>query len=108
MSLYSYNTPIVIYGSMAGEKWTNIEDYKKSVMKNWEHSPAVKVKYDGTIVNYSGDTAWISTDIVFISQMKDKLMNIHGRFTAVLKFEQEKWKFVQTHFSMPQYPRKQE
>ena len=108
MSLYSSTTPIVIFGSMVGEKWVDIEEYKKSVMKNWEHSPGVKVKYDGTIVNYSGDTAWVATEIVFISQVEDKLMNIHGQFTAVLNLEGKKWKFIQTHFSMPHYPRKQE
>ncbi|MHA1505339.1 MAG: nuclear transport factor 2 family protein [Candidatus Heimdallarchaeota archaeon] len=31
-------------------------------------------------------------------------MNIHGRFTAVLIKEDEKWKFTQTHFSMARQP----
>ncbi len=108
MSLYSFNSNIVIIGAMPGEKWTDIEEYRKSVTKNWEHAPGMKVKYTDTIVNYSGNTAWVATDIVFVSQLEDKLMNIHGRFTAVLKKEDEKWKFTQTHFSMPKYPQKQE
>jgi len=107
MSLYSMNSNIVIYGAMAGEKWTNIEDYRKSVVKNWEHAPGMNVKYNDTIVNYSGNTAWLATDIVFVAQTESKLMNIHGRFTAVLTLENEKWKFIQTHFSMPMQPRPQ-
>ncbi|MHA1188199.1 MAG: nuclear transport factor 2 family protein [Candidatus Heimdallarchaeota archaeon] len=104
MSLYSQNSNIVIYGAMTGEKWIDIEEYRKSVVKNWEHAPSMKVKYTDTIVNYSGSTAWVATDIVFLSQLADKLMNIHGRFTAVLIKEDEKWKFTQTHFSMARQP----
>ncbi|MHA1127252.1 MAG: nuclear transport factor 2 family protein [Candidatus Heimdallarchaeota archaeon] len=107
MTLYSQNSDIVIYGAMTGEKWTNIDDYRKSVAKNWEHAPGMKVKYNDTIVNYFGNTAWIATDIVFITQTSEKLMNIPGRFTAVLTLEKDKWKFVQTHFSMEMKPPQQ-
>lgn len=100
LKLYAEGINIVIYGSQEGEKWTEVSEYKKSVLKDWKLTEKMNVHYNWLKLEYSNDVGWIASDISFEVFVGNQIMNIPGRFTAVLIKEKNQWKFVQTHFSM--------
>ena len=100
LKLYAEESNIVIYGSQEGEKWTDVNEYKKSVLKDWKLTEKMNVHYNWLNLECLDNVAWVASDISFEVFAGNQSMNIPGRFTAVLIKERNQWKFVQTHFSM--------
>ena len=100
LDLFAKNTDIVIYGSQEGEKWTSVKEYMKSVDNNWSFAEKITIQYDWIKIDSFKDVAWVATDVIFKSKIKNKVMAVPGRMTAVLKKIDDNWKIVQSHFSM--------
>ncbi|MHA1555968.1 MAG: nuclear transport factor 2 family protein [Candidatus Heimdallarchaeota archaeon] len=103
LNLYTNNTDVVIYGSQEGEKWTKVNDYRKSVLKDWKLTEKMTIHYDWFKITNSGDVAWTAIDIRFEATIGNQTMNIPGRLTAILVKEQNQWKITQSHFSMAMF-----
>ncbi|NHJ86144.1 MAG: nuclear transport factor 2 family protein [Asgard group archaeon] len=100
LGLFTKESDLVIFGSQAGEKWTSISDYKKSVLKDWSYPDKMTVHYDWLKIKSSESIAWLASDIRFETKVGEQTMSIPGRFTAVLIKDGNEWKFNQSHFSM--------
>lgn len=100
LNLYAKDSNIVIYGSQEGEKWTDINEYKESVLKDWRLTEKMIVHYNWLKLECLDNVAWVASDISFEVFAGNQTISIPGRFTAVLIKEKNYWKFTQTHFSM--------
>jgi ketosteroid isomerase-like protein len=106
MTIYVKETDVVIYGSQTGEKWTKLEDYRNSVIEDWKKVDEMIINYNWVSINHSPSEqiAWLAADLTFVTTLGKQQMNIPGRFTAVCIKEQDNWKMIQSHFSMPFTP----
>lgn len=102
MAMYAKGSGTIVIGSGKEEKAVGYEAVKKVYEKDftlWKMNTAMD--YNIYALSSSGRTAWLAADLsaTFITQ--DGVIDVAGRFTAVLKKSGKKWQFAQTHFSFP-------
>jgi ketosteroid isomerase-like protein len=105
MAMYAKGSGTLVIGSGKGENALGYEAIKKLYEKDftlWKMNTAMD--YNIFSLSSSGRVAWLAADMsaTFITQ--DGVIDVAGRFTAVLKKTGKNWQFVQTHFSFPADP----
>jgi ketosteroid isomerase-like protein len=102
MALYSRDKDVVAIGTMEDEKLIGYDRIKAGMEKSFAELTEIKsVEVRPFATSYSGKIAWCAADIQMTVVMAGKGVTITGRLTAVLRKTSGKWRFQQTHFSLP-------
>jgi ketosteroid isomerase-like protein len=104
LELFAKEHNVVIFGSQAGEKWSDVNEYIISVVNDWKLIEKTNLLYDSVRIDSFDAVAWVAMDVTFTSFMKGQKMVIKGRMTMVFIKEYDEWKITQSHFSMPNRP----
>jgi len=105
MAMYAKGPGTIVIGSGKEENAVGHETIKKLYEKDftlWKMNTAMDYKI--CALSSSGRVAWLAADMSATFITNDGVVDIAGRFTAVLKKSGKNWQFVQTHFSFPADP----
>jgi ketosteroid isomerase-like protein len=105
MAMYAKGPGTIVIGSGKEENAVGHEAIKKLYEKDftlWKMNTAMDYKIFS--FSSSGKVAWLAADMSATFITNDGMIDITGRFTAVLKKSGKNWQFVQTHFSFPADP----
>jgi ketosteroid isomerase-like protein len=105
MAMYVKGPGTLVIGSEKEENAVGYEAVKKIYETDftlWKMNTAMD--YRIYALSSSGKIAWLAADLSATFVTKDGVIDIAGRFTAVLKKTGKNWQFAQTHFSLPANP----
>jgi len=105
MAMYAKGAGTLTIGSGKEEKALGYEAVKKVYEKDftlWIMNTAMDYKIHA--LSSAGKVAWLAADLSATYITRDGILDVAGRFTAVLKKTGKNWQFVQTHFSFPADP----
>ena len=101
--IISHDNDMVNYWTMASDRFVGWEELKKKFQEPaWFSDSKFEVDHQVIKVHSSGKVAWFSEVINWDYFSQEQQRRIEGlRFTGILEKQNEKWVFVQTHFSIP-------
>ncbi|MCE7738577.1 MAG: nuclear transport factor 2 family protein [Candidatus Heimdallarchaeota archaeon] len=99
LNLFQQDENLVMFGT--DEKWLGWEEYKSAAVKYNERRREISLTYDWLNVNSHGKVAWIAAEVNFKIKVEGEWRNIPARLTSVIKKNEDKWKIVQGHISVP-------
>lgn len=105
MAMYAKGPGTIVIGSGKEENAAGYEAIKKLYQKDftlWKMNTFMDYKIFS--LSSSGRVAWLAADMSATFITNEGVIDIAGRFTAVLKKSGKKWQFAQTHFSFPANP----
>ena len=105
MAMYAKGSGTIVIGSGKEENAVGHEAIKKLYEKDftlWKMNTAMDYKIFS--LSSSGKVAWLAADMSAAFITNDGVIDVAGRFTAVMKKTGKNWQFVQTHFSFPADP----
>jgi len=105
MAMYAKGSGTLVIGSGKEEKAVGYEAIKKVYEKDftlWKMNTAMDYKIYA--LSSSGKVAWLAADMSATFITRDGVLDVAGRFTAVMRKTGKNWQFVQTHFSFPADP----
>jgi ketosteroid isomerase-like protein len=105
MAMYAKGSSTLVIGSGKEEKAAGYEAIKKVYEKDfalWIMNTAMDYKIYA--LSSAGRVAWLAADLSATFLTRDGVLDVAGRFTAVMKKTGKSWQFVQTHFSFPADP----
>jgi ketosteroid isomerase-like protein len=101
MAMFAKSPAVAVIGS-GKEKAVGYDAVRKIYEKDftfWKMVTALDYKIFA--LSSSGKAAWLAADMSATYITGDGVVDVAGRFTAVLKKTGKNWQFVQTHFSFP-------
>jgi ketosteroid isomerase-like protein len=101
LSVFGPDPDVVVIGSGLDEKRLGRAELREQLLRDWAQSDAVSVEFGWYLVSASGVVAWVTADMVVQARIAGKHMTFPGRLTAVLERRRGKWKWMQSHFSLP-------
>jgi len=105
MAMYAKGSETLVIGSGQDEKAVGHEAIRKVYEKDftlWKMNTAMDYKIYSLAT--SGKIAWLAADLSATYVTTEGVLDVAGRFTAVMKKTGKNWQFVQTHFSFPSDP----
>ena len=90
---------------MSGERWIGWKELHKHAEESYELFDNIQFSTRDLVINLDGlgETAWFSCYLDFSGTSHEDTVSITGaRFTGVLKKDENKWVYVQTHASLVQ------
>ncbi len=101
MSLFSTDPDTVLIGSGVDEKRTGPQEIMEQFRRDWEQSEDNEFNPSNTLIYFSGDIAWIYTDLELKSKIMESAHTFDLRFTLVLEKEGDRYLIRHTHISFP-------
>jgi ketosteroid isomerase-like protein len=101
LGLFGPDPDVVVIGSGLEEKRMGRAELREQLLRDWARSEAVSVEFGWHLVSASGVVAWVTADMMVHARIAGKHMTFPGRLTAVLEKRRGKWKWMQSHFSLP-------
>lgn len=105
MAMYAKGSGTLVIGSGKEETAAGHKAIKKVYEKDfelWKLNTVMDYKIHA--LASSGKVAWLAADLSATFITRDGVLDVAGRFTAVMKKTGKNWQFVQTHFSFPSDP----
>jgi uncharacterized protein (TIGR02246 family) len=101
MSCYSQDADMVNVGSSDNEVYIGATELQKAFETFFGQVRTVGIEYAGIRLTIKQPLAWLYADVPVNVKMDQGEINRKGRMTAVLEKRDNRWLFVQTHFSFP-------
>lgn len=101
LAFFASDPDVVVIGSGADEKSVGINQFVKSLRRDWEQSDAASVELKDIDVSSAGSVAWFATDVTFTGKLKLEKFTLSGRLTGVMEKCNGEWLLVQMRFSAP-------
>jgi uncharacterized protein (TIGR02246 family) len=101
MSCYSQDADMVNVGSSDNELYIGATELQKAFETFFGQVRTVGIEYAGIRLTINQSLAWLYADVPVNVKMDQGEINRKGRMTAVLEKRDNRWLFVQTHFSFP-------
>ncbi len=101
MSLFSSDPDTVLIGSGVDEHRVGPQKIMEQFKRDWEQSEDNEFIPKNTLIFFSGDIAWIYTDLELQSKIMKTVHSFDLRFTLVLEKNADKYLIRHTHISFP-------
>ena len=101
LAFWAPDPDILIIGSGADEKSVGLNQFTKSLIRDWTQSEAVSINFKDIAVSAVGSVAWFATDVIFSGRIDGNKFDLPGRLTGVMEKRNGNWLLVQMHFSVP-------
>jgi len=101
LSLFDSNPDVLVIGTGEDEKRTGLTEIRIQFERDFCQSERLTVDFENIVISQQDSVCWIAGDTNVYFTAEGKAMHVLLRFTAVLTCHDEKWLFVQTHFSVP-------
>lgn len=92
---------VVLIGTGSDEWVEGKEDIRKGLERDLAQADSVKLDFRDIKVSSAGLVAWATCQLTFSVTAGDEQTTLTGRFTATFERRDEKWLFVQLHYSLP-------
>jgi ketosteroid isomerase-like protein len=90
---------------IGSEKWEWVEgreEYTSALKREFAGCEDISVEYGDLRIAADGIIAWVATPCEMAVTAEGRVRHLNGRLTAVLMNTWDGWRFVQTHFSVPE------
>ena len=101
LAFWAPDPDVTVIGSGADEKSVGLNQFTKSLIRDWSQSDKAAVNFKDIAVSAAGAVAWFATDITFHGQIGVDKFDLPGRLTGVMEKRNGNWLLVQMHFSVP-------
>ena len=101
LSFWAPDPDVFMLGSGEDEKSVGIQEFVKSLRRDWEQSDAASIEHKDIAVSMAGSVAWFATDIIFHGKINAEKFTYPGRLTGVLEKRDGNWLLMQLHLSTP-------
>ena len=102
-ALMAHDPDMVNFGTDAGERWVGWDAMKASMEQQFAAFEDSKVSIRNQVIKVrdSGQVAWFSEIMDWSTMTQGQQVDLKGiRLTGILEKQNDKWKFVQLHFSV--------
>lgn len=89
------------FGSGPDEVVQGREEFIRHVRRDLDQCDHVEIRMEGTRISGILPVAWVMSYCTFVVTAGDETSEFTGRFTVVLRKEDDRWLFEQIHFSLP-------
>jgi ketosteroid isomerase-like protein len=93
---------VIGIGSEKGEWVEGCEGYVSAITREFAGFDDVSLEYGDLRIAADGIIAWVATPFEMTVTAEGRVRHLHGVLTAVLMNTWDGWRFVQTHFSVPE------
>jgi ketosteroid isomerase-like protein len=101
LSLFDPGPNVLVIGTGEDEKRSGLAEIKIQFERDFCQSDQLTVEFKNVSVSQQESVCWIAADTNVYFSVQGQAMHVFLRFTAVLTHRDDKWLFVQTHFSLP-------
>ncbi len=101
VGLFSNKPGVVFIGTGCDEKCLGLDSLKNQFERDFIQSEKVHVSQKWETVSISDSSAWLAAEVDFKTKIKGKTKEFLTRLSAVLEYQDEQWKFVHMHISLP-------
>ena len=101
LAFWAPDPDVLMIGSGADEKSVGLNQFTKSLMRDWNQSEKASINFKDIAVSAAGAVAWFATDVTFSGQINEEKFDLPGRLTGVMEKRDGEWLLVQMHFSVP-------
>ncbi|QSZ68049.1 DUF4440 domain-containing protein [Methanofollis aquaemaris] len=93
---------VIGIGSEKGEWVEGRDEYVSAITRECAAFDDISLEYGDLRIAADGIIAWVATPFEMTITADGRVRHLHGRLTAVLMNTWDGWRFVQTHFSVPE------
>ena len=101
LSFWAPDPDIVVIGSGFDEKSVGIDQFIEHLKRDWSQAEVLTISFKDYTVSAAGPVAWFSADINFHCTIDEQEVDLPGRLTGIMEKRNERWLWVQMHFSTP-------
>jgi ketosteroid isomerase-like protein len=101
LALIAPDDDVVGIGTGQDEWRVGPEEFKAQIERDFSQAEALSVAYEPLVVSEAGPVAWVAGQASVQARVDGQDLALVGRFTAVLERREDRWRLVQTHFSVP-------
>lgn len=101
LALFGPDPDVVMLGSGADERRLGRTELREQLVRDWSQSEAVSFELGWHLVSAAGVVAWVTADLTVHTTSGGTTMTLPGRLTAVLEKRAGRWRWMQSHFSLP-------
>ncbi len=101
LSLFDPDPNVMVIGTGEDEKRTGLAEIKIQFERDFNQAEELTVEFKNVSVSQQESVCWIAADTHVDFNAQGSPMHVFLRFTGVLTRRDDKWLFVQTHFSLP-------
>ncbi|MFA5572334.1 MAG: nuclear transport factor 2 family protein [Crenarchaeota archaeon] len=101
ISFWAPDSDATMIGSGKDEKNIGFNQFKISLKRDWAQADITSIGVKDFRVSAAGVVAWFSADLTFNFKTDDKEVSLPGRLTGVMEKRNNKWLWVQMHYSTP-------
>jgi len=101
LSQFAPDADVVSIGTGATEWYVGRDAMRDGLERDFDGASAFTVDFAPPIVTAVGDVAWLAAGFNGRALIEGADVRLHGRLTAVLVRRNGRWRFVQTHTSIP-------
>ena len=101
LALFGPDPDVVVLGSGTDEKRLGRSELREQLVRDWSQSDAFCVEFGWHLVSAAGVVAWVTADMTVRATIDGAAMTFPGRLTAVLEKRAGRWRWMQSHFSLP-------
>ncbi len=92
----------VIFIGTGPDEWVvGTEELRQGFERDVSQAESVHVDFRNIGISAAGPVAWLSGLLIFDVTAGGQFQSLQGRFTAVFEKREDKWLFVQAHYSLP-------
>ncbi len=101
INLFSNKPGVVFIGTGSDEKCLGLDKLKNQFERDFIQSEKVHVSQKWETVSVLGQVAWLAAEVDFKTKIKGKAKEFLTRLSAVLENQDEQWRFIHMHISLP-------
>lgn len=101
LALFGPDPDVVMLGSGTDERRLGRTELREELLRDWAQSEAVSFELGWHLVSAAGVVAWVTADLTVHTTSGGTTMPLAGRLTAVLEKRAGRWRWMQSHFSLP-------
>lgn len=101
LSLFDPDPDVLVIGTGEDEKRTGLAEIKIQFERDFCQAEELTVEFKNVSVSQQESVCWVAADTHVYFNAQGSPMHVLLRFTGVLTHRNDKWLFVQTHFSLP-------
>jgi ketosteroid isomerase-like protein len=101
LSFWAPDPDVFMLGSGADEKSVGIQEFVKSLKRDWGQSDAASIEHKDIAVSMAGSVSWFTTDIIIHGKINTEKFTLPCRLTGVMEKRNGNWLLMQMHFSIP-------
>lgn len=101
LDVYAPGGDVVGIGTAADEWYVGRESMREGFERDFADDAPFVVDFAPPIISSAGDVAWLAAGFNGRMPTSEGVVRLHGRFTAVLRREDGRWRIVQAHTSLP-------